>query len=139
MPTHLLVVGNTEATGQTIPSDAQRTVLIIQNLDTVAGTDWLYFSDQAGQVAATGIRIAPLGGIVTLRRTHGEEPHKAFRLVAATAACPVRWMDLFGVPTTVIEEMPEEPDPQDPEKPGPSKKFDAPKMQAIKRRVSGYR
>lgn len=138
MPTRVQVVGNTEATGYTIEADAQRTVLVVQNLDTVAGTDYLYVSDQTGQVAATGVQIAPVGGSLTLRRTHGEQPHKAFRLVAATAGCPVRIMELYGVVTVVVEPMPEEPDPQDPTKPGKPKFFDAPLLRRIPRRRTGY-
>lgn len=134
MPTRLLAIGNTELTGITIEADSQRTVLIIQNLDTVAGTDYLYVSDSPGSVITTGMRIAPVGGSLTLRRTDGEEPEKTYRLVAATAACPVRVMELFGEALIQIEEKPDEPSPQQPFSP-----TDAPKMTPIKRRETGYR
>lgn len=136
MPTRVIAVGNTEATGVTIEADPQRTVLIVQNLDTVAGTDYLYVSDQTGQVATTGVQVAPVGGSLTLRRTHGEEPEKAWRLVAATAACPVRVMELFGEPTIHVEVKQEEPSPQEPDK--PSMRMDAPRMRKIKVKPSGY-
>ena len=136
MPTRVIVVGNTEATGVTIPSDPQRTVLVVQNLDTVAGTDYLWMSDEKGQVAATGVVINPVGGSLTLRRTMGEEPEKTWHLVASTAACPVRIMELFGEPTIVVETKPEEPSPQDPEKPNKNK--DAPKMKPEKHVPTGW-
>lgn len=137
MPTRAGVVGNTEATGQTIPSDPQRTVLVVQNLDTVAGVDWLFMSDEKGNVAATGVRIAPLGGSLTLRRTEGEEPEKTWHLVAATAACPVRYMVLYGEATVTVEIKTPEFDPQDPTK--PIKGNDAPTMKKVKHVDSGYR
>ena len=134
MPTRVYAVGNTEATGQTIESDSQRTVLIVQNLDTVSGTDWLYISDERGNVATTGIRLAPVGGSITLRKSHGEEPEKTWYLVAATAACPVRVMDLHGTPVVDIEEE-IEPSPQEP----PSAQvIDAPPMERGQRIRSGY-
>lgn len=133
MPTRVYAVGNTEATGITIPADPQRTVLIVQNLDTVAGTDWLYMSDEKGQVATTGVQIAPVGGSLTLRRTQGEEPEKSWYLVAATAACPTRVMDLFGEPTIVVETKPVEPSPQEPYQPK-----DAPIMKKEKHIPTGY-
>ncbi|MBA7531857.1 hypothetical protein ES705_24081 [subsurface metagenome] len=136
MPTRALVVGNTEATGVTIPSDPQRTVLIVQNLDTVAGTDYLWISDEKGQIAATGLIIFPIGGSLTLRRTAGEEPEKSWHLVSATALCPVRVAELFGEPTIVVETKPEEPDPQDPTKPTGNK--DAPDMKPEKHIPTGY-
>jgi len=123
MPTHVYVVGNTEITGITIPADPQRTVLIICNLDTTAGTDFLYVSDEKGRVAATGITVNPIGGTLTLRRTDGEEPEKTWYLVAATAGCPVRVMTLFGEPTIIVETKPEEINPQEPFQP-----IDAPIM-----------
>ena len=134
MPTRVVAVGNTEATGVRIEADPQRTVLIVQNLDTVAGTDYLFMSDERGQVAATGVQIAPVGGSLTLRRTMGEEPEKTWYLVSATAACPVRVMTLFGEPTIHVEKKKEEPSPQEPEQPR-----DAPKMKKEKHRDTGYR
>jgi len=133
MPTRVIAVGNTEATGVTIDADPQRTVLVVQNLDTVAGTDYLYMSDERGQVAATGVQIAPVGGSLTLRRTHGEEPEKTWYLVAATAACPVRLMTLMGEPAIVVERKKEEPSPQEPERPR-----DAPRMPKIRVKETGY-
>ena len=137
MPTRVYAVGNTEATGQTIDADPQRTVLIVQNLDTVAGTDYLYVGDEKGTVAATGVQVAPVGGSLTLRRTHGEEPEKTWYLVAATAACPVRVMSLMGEPTIHVEVKQEEPSPQEPDK--PSKRMDAPRMRKIRVKDTGYR
>lgn len=137
MPTRVIAVGNTEATGVTIEADPQRTVLVVQNLDTVAGTDYLFISDQAGQVITTGVEIAPVGGSLTLRRTHGEQPEKAWRLVAATAGCPVRLMELMGEPTIVVVKKEEEPSPQEPDK--PSMRMDAPKMRKIIVKDTGYR
>jgi len=87
-----------------------------------------------GSVATTGLQIAPVGGSLTLRRTHGEEPEKSWRLVAATAACPVRIMELYGEALIQIEKKPEEPSPQEPDQP-----TDAPRMRPITRRDSGYR
>jgi len=136
MPTELYTVGVAEATPTVIDADPQRTVLIVQNLDTVAGTDYLYLSDEKGQVTTTGIRIAPVGGSITLRRTHGEEPEKTYYLVSATAACPVRVMTLFGEPTIIVERKPEEPSPQDPTKPVYG---DAPHMPGYKAIPTGYR
>lgn len=133
MPTRAGVVGNTEVTGVTIPAEPQRTVLVVQNLDTVAGTDWLYMSDEKGRVAVSGVRIAPLGGSLTLRRTHGEEPEKSWYLVAATAACPVRYMILYGEATVIVKEKLPEPEPQEPEQPS-----DAPKMKPEKHVPTGY-
>ena len=136
MPTRLYAVGNVEATPTIIEADPQRTVLIVQNLDTVAETDYLYMSDEKGQIAGTGVQIAPIGGSVTLRRTDGEEPEKTWYLVSATAACPVRVMTLYGEPTIHVEVKQEEPSPQEPDKPG--KKMDAPKMKKIKTPKTGY-
>lgn len=113
-----------------IAANPQRTVLIVQNLDTVAGTDWLYMADERGQVSTTGVQIAPIGGSITLRRTHGEEPEKTWYLVAATAACPVRVVTLFGSWTP----PPEEPGPQEPYQP-----LDAPDMKREKYADTGYR
>jgi len=137
MPTSLYAVGNTEAVPTVLAADPQRTVLIVQNLDTVAGTDYLYLGDERGRVAATGIRIAPVGGSITLRRTYGEEPEKTWFLVAATAACPVRVMELYGEPTIVVEVKIEEPSPQDPTKPNKNK--DAPNMKKEEWKDTGYR
>lgn len=134
MPTSVHTVGNTEVTGVTIPSDLQRTVLIICNLDTTAGTDFLYVSDEKGQVAATGITVNPIGGTLTLRRTDGEEPEKTFYMVSATAGCPVRVMELFGEPTIVVVTKAEEISPQEPYQPK-----DAPIMAKEKWIDSGYR
>jgi len=134
MPTRVYAVGNTEATGQTIDADPQRTVLIVQNLDTVAGTDWLYVGDEKGEVITAGIRIAPVGGSLTLRRVDGEEPEKTWFLVAATAACPVRVTTLFGEPTIIVEQKQPEPSPQEPEQPR-----DAPRMRKIRVKETGYR
>lgn len=136
MPTRAIVVGNTEATGVTIPSDPQRTVLVVQNLDTAANVDYLWMSDEKGRVAATGVVIVPIGGSLTLRRTDGEEPEKSWHLVAATVGCPVRVMELFGEPTIVVETKPEEPSPQDPTK--PTGKKDAPDMKPEKHIPTGY-
>jgi len=134
MPTEVFAVGNTEATGITIPSDPQRTVLIVQNLDTVAGTDYLYISDERGQVAVTGIEIAPLGGSLTLRRTAGEEPEKTWFLVSVTAACPARVMSLYGEPTVIVETKPEEISPQE-----PKQRLDAPIMPKETHIETGYK
>jgi len=136
MPTELYAVGVAEATPTVIDADPQRTVLVVQNLDTVAGTDYLYISDEKGQVTTTGIRIAPVGGSITLRRTHGEEPEKTWYLVAATAACPVRVMSLFGEAAVQIERIPEEPSPQDP---AARRNADAPRMPGIRYIPTGYR
>lgn len=134
MPTRVIAVGNTEALPAIIEADPQRTVLIVQNLDTVAGTDYLYYSDERGQVAVAGQRIAPVGGSVTLRRTNGEEPEKTWYLVAATAACPVRVMEMFGEPTIHVEKKEEEPTPQEP----PRARPDAPRMRRITVKRTGY-
>jgi len=136
MPTRVYAVGTAEATPTVIPSNPQRTVLVVQNLDTVAGTDYLYLSDQKGNVVATGIRIAPVGGSITLRRTHGEEPEKTWFLVAATAACPVRVMELYGEPTVIVERKPDEPSPQDPTA---KRNADAPRMPGYRAIPTGYR
>jgi len=133
MPTSVYTVGNTEATGVTIPADPQRTVLIICNLDTTAGTDFLYVSDEKGQVSATGITVNPIGGTLTLRRTDGEEPEKTFHMVSVTAGCPVRVMELYGEPSIIVETKPEEPSPQEPYHPK-----DAPKMKKEKWIETGY-
>lgn len=133
MPTRIIAVGNTEATGVTIEADPQRTVLIVQNLDTVAGTDYLWMSDEKGQVLLTGVVINPVGGSLTLRRTMGEEPEKTWYLVASTAACPVRVMSLFGEPTIHVEKKKEEPSPQEPEV-----SRDAPRMRKIRVKETGY-
>lgn len=137
MPTRVVVVGVSEYTPTVIAADPQRTVLVVQNLDTVTGTDYLYMGDEKGRVATTGVQIAPLGGSLTLRRTMGEEPEKTWYLVSSTAACPVRVMELFGEPTITVEYKPEEPSPQDPTK--PSKNKDAPAMKKEKWIDSGYR
>ena len=71
---------------------------------------------------------------MTLRRTHGEEPEKTWFLVATTAACPVRVMDLYGEPTIIVEVKEPEPSPQEPEQP-----LDAPKMKKEKWTDTGYR
>ena len=134
MPTSVHTVGNTEATGVTIPADPQRTVLIICNLDTTAGTDFLYVSDEKGQVAITGITVNPIGGTLTLRRTDGEEPEKTFYMVAVTAGCPVRVMELYGEPSIIVETKPEEISPQEPERPR-----DAPIMPKERWIDAGYR
>jgi len=105
MPTSVYAVGNTEAAPQVIDADSQRTVLVVQNLDTVAGTDYLYISDEKGNVTTTGIQIAPVGGSITLRRSDGEEPEKTWYLVATTAACPVRVMELYGTPSIIEVRM----------------------------------
>lgn len=131
-------MGVAEATPSIIEADPQRTVLVVQNLDTVAGTDYLYISDERGAVTTTGIRIAPVGGSITLRRTDGEEPEKTWFLVSATAACPVRVMTLFGEPTVIVEQKPEEPSPQEPEPPG-NQGFDAPEMAVEGYQPTGYR
>jgi len=136
MPTRLYVVGNVEATPTIIEADPQRTVLIVQNLDTVAGTDYLYMGDERGEVTIQGVQIAPVGGSLTLRRTMGEEPEKTWYLVSATAACPVRVMTLMGEPAIIVEKKKEEPSPQEPDK--PAQKMDAPKMKKIKVPLSGY-
>lgn len=137
MPTEVYAVGIAEATPTVLEADPQRTVLVVQNLDAVAGTDWLWMSDQKGRVTTTGVRIAPVGGSLTLRRTKGEEPEKTWYLVSTTAACPVRVMELFGEATVQVIHKPEEPDPQDPNK--PTKFFDAPKMKPEKHVDTGYR
>lgn len=133
MPTRVYAVGNTELTGVTIEANPQRTVLIVQNLDTVAGTDWLYMTDEKGRATVTGVQIAPVGGSLTLRRTQGEEPEKTWFLVSATAACPVRVMELFGEPTIVVEAKKEEAHPQEPYQP-----LDAPDMKREKYVLTGY-
>ena len=138
MPTRVYAVGIAEATPTILTADAQRTVLVIQNLDTVAGTDYLYVSDERGAVTTTGIRIAPVGGSITLRRVDGEEPEKTFYLVAATAACPVRVMSLYGKMPVQVEPVPEEPNPQDPTHDPSSFVFDAPPLRRVKPIRSGY-
>ena len=110
MPTTLYTVGTTQTT---ISADAQRTVLVIQNVDTI-GTDYIYVSDSSGQGATTGIRLSGQGSSITLRRCRGEQPEKAWYLIAATAATPVRVMSLFGVVSGGDGE-PEEPNPQEPQ------------------------
>jgi len=137
MPTSVYAVGTSEATPTVIDADSQRTVLVVQNLDTVAGTDYLYISDEKGNVVTTGIQIAPVGGSITLRKSDGEEPEKTWYLVATTAACPVRVMELYGTPSVIevrISRLPPEEDPQD-----PVRKNDAPRMPGIKYIPTGYR
>ena len=126
MPTSVYSVG----TGQTtILADAQRTVLVIQNVDTT-GTDYLYVSDSSGQGATTGIRLNGGGSSITLRRCRGEQPEKAWYLIAATVATPIRVMTLFGA---VSDGEPEEPDPQEPQP-----VLDAPNMAKQKYIPTGY-
>lgn len=103
-------------------------------MDTTAGTDFLYVSDEKGRVATTGVAVNPVGGTLTLRRTHGEEPEKTFYMVSVTAGCPVRVMELFGEPTIIVETKLEEPSPQEPYQP-----IDAPKMKKEKWIETGYR
>jgi len=137
MPTRVLAVGISEATPTVIQADDRRTVLIVQNLDTVAGTDFLYLSDERGNVSTTGIRISPVGGSVTLRRSMGEEPEKTFYLVAVTAACPVRVMELYGVPSIIEVRITREPPEQSPQE--PNRPTDAPRMLGLKPIPTGYR
>jgi len=127
MPTRVLSVGTAE---HTIDPNPQRTVLVIQNLDTTL-TDYLYVSDEPGRAAVTGTRIAAGGGSITLRRVHGEEPEKAWHIIATTATTPVRVMELFGTPWIT---EPEEPSPQEPYAPK-----DAPIMRKKGHIDTGYR
>lgn len=129
MPSRAVVVGVSELAPTVILADDQRTVLLVQNLDTV-NTDYLWVSDARGSVVASGTRIAANGGSITLRRSRGEEPEKTWYLVATTAATPARILELFGA----VKKEPEEPGPQDPEAP-----IDAPKMKKWKHTDTGYR
>jgi hypothetical protein len=92
-------------------AEAERTVLIIQNMDTTL-TDYIYFGHDYN-VAVHGIRISGQGGSLTLRKSMGEEPEKAFYLVATTASTPVRLTSLYGKVEKVEVEVtyPETPPP----------------------------
>lgn len=122
MPTTVLAVTTAE---QDIPANATRTVLTIQNCDV--GADLVYVSDQKGDVANTGIRLSAQGGYITLRKAYGEEPEKSWTIIASAAATPVRYMELFGCPTTIVEHGNGKPDPQEPNHP-----LDAPDMRRIR-------
>jgi len=127
MPSRAVVVGVSELTPTVIMADDQRTVLVVQNLDTV-NTDYLWISDAKGDVVGSGTRIAANGGSITLRKIRGEEPEKTWFLVATTAATPARILELYG------KEEDEEVSPQDPYVP-----LDAPKMKPEKHVDTGYR
>jgi hypothetical protein len=125
MPTEARSLGTTE---ESIESNSLRTMLLVQNLDTTS-TDYVWISDQPGNVAGDGIRIPALGGSITLRRINGEEPEKTWYIVATTAATPVRIMQLFGL-SEVVTVHEGNDNPQNPNT--TPKGFDAPVMRRIR-------
>ena len=91
MPSRVVTVGTSD---YKILGDPSRTVLIVQNLDTV-GTDYVYIGDEPSP-HLSGVRLSAAGGSLTLRKVDGEEPSKVWYLRATTAATPVRITQLFG-------------------------------------------
>lgn len=92
MPTRVLVVGATAYTK--LPQNPLRTVLSIQNLDTVS-TDYIWVSDEPNPLI-TGHRIEGNGGQITLRKVDGEEPEKEWYIQATAASTPIRVLELYG-------------------------------------------
>jgi len=73
-------------TEEKIGEETNRTVITFQNIDAA---NYLYVSDTAGRALSDGVRINPSGSF-TVRKADGEEPEKAFFVVASAANTTAR-------------------------------------------------
>jgi len=89
MPVKAYSFGTTE---DKIGAEPTRTVLLIENIH---GTNYLYVSDQAGMALSDGLRINP-GGSLAFKKAHGEEPEKAWWIVASGAGTTTRIFVDYG-------------------------------------------
>ena len=127
MPTRVYSVGTSEVTPTELQPEEGRTAITVQNLDTT-GTDYAWISDQKGNVATTGLRIAAGGGAISIYQSDGWDTEGSWYIVATTAATPVRVMTGFKIPQvrTILDD--DDDDPQGP----PSPKLDAPPMRRLR-------
>lgn len=131
MPTTTLAIGVAETR---IDKDDERTVLIIQKM---VAANILFIYDESGVIYTSGGALAAQYASLTLRKSEGEHPEKAWYLMASGAATTTNVIELYGQPSIVevrITKEPEEPKPQEPQ---PSK--DAPKMRPIRVKETGYK
>lgn len=89
MPVKAYSFGITE---QKIGREDNRTVLSIQNIH---GANYLYVSDQKGMALSEGQRISP-NGVFLVKRALGEEPEKAYFVVASGANTTARIFVDYG-------------------------------------------
>ncbi len=114
MPTKDYSFGTTE---ETIGREDSRTVLMIQNIHA---TNYLYVSDLKGGALNSGIRISP-GGHITFKKASGEEPEKAYHVVASGADTTTRiFVDYGDYPSVDIRGIVPEAIPPSPIQPTPS-------------------
>lgn len=83
MPSKGYSFGTTE---EKVGEESNRTVITFQNIHAA---NYLYVSDTAGRALSDGVRISP-GGSFTVKKADGEEPQKAFYVVASAAATTAR-------------------------------------------------
>lgn len=89
MPSKAYSFGTTE---EKIDEEPDRTTLIIQNIH---GSNYLYVSDQQGMALSDGTRISP-GGHRDIKKALGEEPEKAWYVVASGANTTTRIFVDYG-------------------------------------------
>lgn len=83
MPSKGYSFGTTE---EKIGEENNRTVITFQNIHAA---NYLYVSDTAGRALSDGVRISPSGSF-TVKKADGEEPEKAFFVVASAANTTAR-------------------------------------------------
>jgi len=83
MPSKGYSFGTTE---EKIGEEPNRTVITFQNIHAA---NYLYVSDTAGRALSDGVRINPSGSF-SVKKADGEEPEKAFFVVASAANTTAR-------------------------------------------------
>lgn len=83
MPSKGYSFGTTE---EKVGEEPNRTVITFQNIHAA---NYLYVSDTAGRSLSDGVRISPNGSF-TVKKADGEEPQKAFFVVASAANTTAR-------------------------------------------------
>jgi len=103
MPSKGYSFGTTE---EKIGEETNRTVITFQNIHAV---NYLYVSDTAGRALSDGVRINPSGSF-TVKKADGEEPEKAFFVVASAANTTARiYTEYDDYPFVHVVSYPTEP------------------------------
>lgn len=118
MPTKRVVVATTGT--QIVDQNPERTVLTLANEDAA---NIIYVSDEPQKAVADMYPIFP-ETFISLPRSHGEEPHKAWYGRTAVQST-LKVLESFGEISEL--EPSEEPDPQQPYHPQ-----DAPRMRRLR-------